>query len=419
LLEGRDFEEHELLEFMNTFFAIFYVDDAYLASRDAGFLQHALNVLVDLFERVGLKTNTSKTQTMICTPGRVRTQLPTESYRRMRHGRVTASEWNSRNVKCRQCGKELKASSLGRHLADVHDIYQQAVVAEELLETSPPVLYTVRAMLHPGALACPYPQCEGQLRDGWMMRRHFRDVHPLDLVKVPKEGWFDRCNQCGMQVHPAYPRHRLSKECQIGVERTHQRETAVASALALRQQFTVHGDVLERVEVFKYLGRLLSQDDDGIQAIRAQMRKARATWARVGQVLRSENASPFAAARFYQAVVLLYGSELWVLSTTAMARLEGFHIRCAYRMAKEHKPKQGPGGMWIYPRAEDVLKECGMKTMGEYILIRRQTIAVYVATRPILDKCRWGERKRGAIPRRWWWEQPMDLEVHDATGSDD
>jgi hypothetical protein len=88
-------------------------------------------------------------------------------------------------------------------------------------------------------------------------------------------------------------------------------------------------------------------------------------------------------------------------------------------MAKEHKPKQGPGGMWIYPQSEDVLKECGMKTMSEYILIRRQTIAAYVATRPILDECRRGERKRGAIPRHWWWEQLMDLEVHDATGSDD
>jgi hypothetical protein len=28
----------------------------------------------------------------------------------------------------------MRQSSLGRHLADVHDIYQQAVVAEELLE---------------------------------------------------------------------------------------------------------------------------------------------------------------------------------------------------------------------------------------------------------------------------------------------
>ena len=80
---------------------------------------------------------------MICTPDRIRTQLPTESYHRMRQGQVSASNWNSRNVECRQCGKVLKASSLGRHLADVQDIYQQVVVAKELLEDQPPVLYTV------------------------------------------------------------------------------------------------------------------------------------------------------------------------------------------------------------------------------------------------------------------------------------
>ncbi len=50
-------------------------------------------------------------------------------------------------------------------------------------------------------------------------------------------------------------------------------------ALALRQQFSVNGEVLEWVEVFKYLGSLLSQDNDDIQAIRTQLWKAQATWA--------------------------------------------------------------------------------------------------------------------------------------------
>jgi hypothetical protein len=80
LQECGEFKEGEILEFMATFFAIFYVNDAYLTSRDVGFLQHALDILVDLFERVGLETNTSKTQTMIFTPGRIQTELPTESY---------------------------------------------------------------------------------------------------------------------------------------------------------------------------------------------------------------------------------------------------------------------------------------------------------------------------------------------------
>jgi hypothetical protein len=197
----------------------------------------------------------------------------------MQWGQVTAGKWNACNVECRQCGKELKASSLGRHLADVHNIYQQAVVAEALLEVRPPVTYTVSVVLHARALLCLYLGCEGHLRDRWMMRRHFRDVHPIDLVNVPKEGKFDRCKRCGMQVHPMYPRHRYTKECQIGVEQKHQQETVVLPAPALRQQFSVCGNMLERVEVYKYLGRLLAQDDDDIQAICAQMRKAQATWA--------------------------------------------------------------------------------------------------------------------------------------------
>ncbi len=100
LWQGGKFEEEELSEIMAMFFAIFYVDDAYLTSWDVGFLQHALDILVDLFERVGLQTNTSKTQTMICTLGQIRTQLPAESYRRMQQG--TAGEWNARNVECQQ-----------------------------------------------------------------------------------------------------------------------------------------------------------------------------------------------------------------------------------------------------------------------------------------------------------------------------
>ncbi len=51
-------------------------------------------------------------------------------------------------MECRQCGKVLKANSLGHHLADVHGIYQLAVIAKELLEDRPPVLYMVHAELH-------------------------------------------------------------------------------------------------------------------------------------------------------------------------------------------------------------------------------------------------------------------------------
>jgi hypothetical protein len=106
----------------------------------------------------------------------------------------------------------------------------------------------------------------------------------------------------------------------MGTARRHQRDMSVRSALALRQQFTVHGDMLERVEVFWYLGRLFLQDVDDIQAMRSQIHKEHGMWARVRPVLLKENAPPRVSAKFYKAIVqsvLLYGSKTWVLSTAA------------------------------------------------------------------------------------------------------
>ena len=75
-----------------------------------------------------------------------------------------------------------------------------------------------------------------------MLWRHFRDLHPFDKVIVPKEGYFPRCERCFMKVNPSYyPRHVRTKECQVGMDRRLQRESAIASALALSQEFMIHG----------------------------------------------------------------------------------------------------------------------------------------------------------------------------------
>jgi hypothetical protein len=81
------------------------------------------------------------------------------------------------------------------------------------------------------------------------------------------------------------------------MERWLQRELAISLALALQCEFTINGSVLECLKVFKYLGRLLAQDDNDVQAIWQQMRKARRVWTRVGQVLHGENAMPWVAAK--------------------------------------------------------------------------------------------------------------------------
>ncbi len=123
--------------------------------------------------------------------------------------------------------------------------------------------------------------------------------------------------------------------------------------------------------------------------------------------------APTVSAKFYKAIVqsvLLYGSETWVLSSALMARLEGFHICAAYRMATEHVPRRGPNLQWVYPYSAVALEECGMHTIQHYIDVRRETIAKYVVGRSILAECQGADQRRGSVPRRWWWEQSMGLD---------
>jgi hypothetical protein len=90
---------------------------------------------------------------------------------------------------------------------------------------------------------------------------------------------------------------------------------------ALRRLFTAYGEELERVEIFKYLGRLIAYDDANTQAMRLNLRKAWGCWARISCVLRADNATARTCGMFYKATVqavLLYGSETWSLSPTSV-----------------------------------------------------------------------------------------------------
>jgi hypothetical protein len=203
--------------------------------------------------------------------------------------------------------------------------------------------------------------------------------------------------------------------CQEGFNHKRQHKAAADSFRALDQSFTAYGEELERVEVFKYLGRLLaSYDDNDAQAVRSNLKKARRCWGRISRVLRAENASARVCGMFYKATVqaiLLFGSETWNITPSLIKSLEGFHIRAAYRMVSKHKPVRHPDGSYTYPHSAKVLEEAGLYCIAHYVEVRRQTISEFIVNRPIFDFCREGERQRGTCPRQMWWEQPMDLDA--------
>ena len=200
--------------------------------------------------------------------------------------------------------------------------------------------------------------------------------------------------------------------CQDLEARKEQHRAAVVSATSLQQELTAYEELLERVEVFKYLGRLIAFDDNDAQAMQSNLMKARKCWSRISRVLRAEHASPRVCGLFYKATVqavLLFGSEMWNLTPSALKCLEGFHIRAARRMSGMMPVKDASTSVWNHPASADVLEAAGLYTVKEYIEVRRQTIAAFIVNRPIFNLCR-GGRRRGSSNRQFWWEQPFDLE---------
>ena len=135
-------------------------------------------MLVDIFRRTGLETNTTKTQAMVCTPGKIRNQLSRTSYRHMREGNggIEGDEWERRMVVCQKCSKAMRNGSLRQHLAGVHDIYESEILEEHCLDRPAGVKHKAvqgkwRKWRKGGKekIACPVPDCPGELGTPWIL----------------------------------------------------------------------------------------------------------------------------------------------------------------------------------------------------------------------------------------------------------
>ena len=100
----------------------FYVDDGLIASRDPVWLQESFDVLIGLFEQIGLFTNAAKTKAMVCVPGQIREGKMEEEHAAYKS--QTESTDNKRHrVDCEFCGAILAAGSYRGHLETQHDVF--------------------------------------------------------------------------------------------------------------------------------------------------------------------------------------------------------------------------------------------------------------------------------------------------------
>jgi len=187
--------------------------------------------------------------------------------------------------------------------------------------------------------------------------------------------------------------------CREGQRLKEQRRREEAAGRATEQVFTACGAPLDSVTEFKYLGRLLSCQDNDWPALYYNIARARKRWAMVSCILVRDGASPRAMAMFYKAVVqsvLLYGCETWNLNDQMLNTLRGFHHMVARRIPRR-MPRRRYDGSWDRgPPIRETLEEAGLFEIDVYIKRRHNSLVDSIATRPILELCMNSERVPGS-----------------------
>jgi hypothetical protein len=159
--------------------AVFYADDGHFYSTNADALQLATDLIVELFECMGLQTNPTKTKIMICAPQPHSTRICTPVYkRRMAGTRETNNTYSARkrqHIECDICRAMVQERSLSRHKRFKHGV-DTASTSQQAMPphlTGNGTIYEISMPDYKQAGQCPVPGCNTIIKDQHGMRRHF------------------------------------------------------------------------------------------------------------------------------------------------------------------------------------------------------------------------------------------------------
>ena len=306
---------------------------------------------------------------MTCIPGKIRTRLSDKVYAGKLAG-LLKKEWDKREVVCSECDKTMKASSLTNHLEGVHGVYRSKIINKDLIvEDREPVDYVAETFTN--WFHCPVEGCNYGLNNGltvtpYSLCRHFGYQHFPDNICIPHKDNYPRCNICDMQASAGTinsERHRNSKTSQEGHKGKLQRKGYRRSALSLNVKFTAYSQKLETVKCFEYLGRLLTYDNNDRQNVCSKLKKAPQFWALISQILKGKN--------------------------ICVLRYAEYFTKQQYR--RYHYTGASPGTK-----------------------VRRNSIADFVATRPVYEFCKNGRRRCGTSHHcKWWCDQEISINKED------
>ena len=111
--------------------------------------------------------------------------------------------------------------------------------------------------------------------------------------------------------------------------------------------FQAYGRPLAKFTLFKYLGQVLTVADDNWPEVIGNLQKELKIWARLARILIREGAMPRGLEMLFNAVVqvvLLFGSETWVLTPRMGRYLGNFQNRVARRITERKSKRQEDRG---------------------------------------------------------------------------
>ena len=176
----------------------------------------------------------------------------------------------------------------------------------------------------------------------------------------------------------------------------------------MRSVFSEYGTPLTAVTSLKYLEKIISSTDNKWPEVDWNMQQARQKWGRMVNILGRDGAYKRMPRKFYVAVVqavLLFGSEMWVVTPRMEKALLGFHHREVRRMAGMVHGRQ-LNRAWVYPPIGAVLETVLLEDIKVYIYRHQNMVAQYIVTCTIMDLCLAAYWRLGMRILHRWWEQP-------------
>lgn len=335
---------------------------------------------------------------------RALTQSSYDKIRKKKKGKVSHIEWRKKRVECRICGKVMQNASLKRHMKQQHGEQGDVYICREIEEARDYTMKVTKGRFN----KCPIVGCSGGGKDKYGIYRHFCLRHPTANIQIEGDGILPKCELCGMRTKNV-EKHKKSPTCLKARKRRGNEIRQDLQAEAEKVEFRVNGKKLKRVKEFRYLGRILTENDNDTRCITDNLSKARLRWGQIAKLLKREGAGAKCMGKFYLAVVqsvLLYGAESWVISNRDMLRLRSFHRRAVRYMNNDHIRKVGEG-QWETPDHSQLELNCGLFSIETYIERKRGTLRKYLEEfrADLLREAEVEARHSQDAHKILWWEQ--------------